>query len=312
MVNSSLYCDAVSRVPFGPASWRRSSSASIPPTTKNASAVVPYMIAIFLWSIVVNQLQKPVVAFGRRRTRSRRAGARTVSETVVIGGLPRIRSLQLEEVVGDLLGLLSRHRRLSGRGVLTERRHAHAMPPGGLAGLPALLRLHGNEPRCVVHPVDELVAGQLVVPAGERGAAGQVGEVRAVAAHLRVAERVAVRALELRADEVLGGTRGLRVGAGAGLERHRRALLLLADPPVELARFLRDHAEPHVGVRQPAVLRTLPQIRARLVGLDGREVGPARDDVALPVELRDPEAVDHVALVRQRLVTRRQVHANGP
>src|SRR6266511_5928270 len=247
IVNSSLYCAAVIRLPLGPASWSRRSSASTPPITRKVTAVVAYMIPIFLWSIVVNQLQKPVVACGRRSTPRRRAGARTTSWTVVIGGLPRSRSPQLEEVVGDLLGLLSRHRRLSGRGVLTERRHAHATPPGGLAGLPALRRLHGDEPRCVVHPVDELVAGQLVVPAGERGAAGQVGEVRAVAAHLRVAERVAVRALELRADEVLGGTRGLRVGAGADLERHRRALLLLADPPVELARFLRDHAEPHVG-----------------------------------------------------------------
>ena len=29
---------------------------------------MPYRIPIFLWSTVVNQLQKPVVATGRRRT----------------------------------------------------------------------------------------------------------------------------------------------------------------------------------------------------------------------------------------------------
>ena len=44
------------------------SSASMPPTTKKRSAVPPYMMPIFLWSTVVNQLQKPVVAFGRRRS----------------------------------------------------------------------------------------------------------------------------------------------------------------------------------------------------------------------------------------------------
>ena len=123
---------------------------------------------------------------------------------------------------------------------------------------------------------------------------------------------MAVRALELRADEVLGGTGGFRVRARADLERDRRPLLLLADPPVELARFLGDHAEPHVRVRQPAVLRTLPEIGARFVGLDRREVVPARHDVSLPVELRDPEAVDHIAFVGQRLVTRLEVEPNGP
>ena len=34
---------------------------------KNRNDETPYMIPIFLWSTVVNQLQKPVVAIGRRR-----------------------------------------------------------------------------------------------------------------------------------------------------------------------------------------------------------------------------------------------------
>src|ERR687892_679510 len=147
IVNSWLYCDAVSTVPLGPASWRRRSSASTPPTTKNTSAVVPYMMPIFLWSIVVNQLQKPVVAVGRRRTPRRRAGARTASCTVVIGALPRSRSPQLEEVVGDLRGLLSRHRRLAGGRVAAERRHAYAPPRRRLTFVPAVLGLHRDEPR---------------------------------------------------------------------------------------------------------------------------------------------------------------------
>ena len=41
---------------------------------KNANAVTPYIRPIFLWSIVVNQLQKPVSADGRRMPRARSAG----------------------------------------------------------------------------------------------------------------------------------------------------------------------------------------------------------------------------------------------
>src|SRR5215207_2500361 len=311
IVNSSLYWAAVSRLPFGPASWSRRRSASTPPITRKASAVVPYMMPIFLWSIVVNQLQKPVVACGRRRTRRRRAGACTVS-TVVIGALPRARSRQLEEVVGDLLGLLSRHRRLPSRSIAAERRHADTLAFGRLARLPARLRLHGDERGRVVDPVHEPVAGQLVVAARERGAAGQVGEVGAVAAHLRVGQRVTVRALELRADELLGGTGGLGLGAGADLEGDRRTLLLFTNPLVVLARLLRDHAKAHVRVRQTAVLGALAEVRAGLVGLDRRERPATRDDVALAGELGDPEAVDHVASVGQGVVARGQVDPHGP
>ena len=41
---------------------------------KNTNAVTPYMIPIFLWSTVVNQLQKPVSADGRRMPRAAVAG----------------------------------------------------------------------------------------------------------------------------------------------------------------------------------------------------------------------------------------------
>ena len=43
----------------------------MPPTTKKNIAVVAYMIAIFLWSTVVNQLHTPVVERGRSRIRPR-------------------------------------------------------------------------------------------------------------------------------------------------------------------------------------------------------------------------------------------------
>ena len=62
-----LYCSAFSTVLLGFASCDRISSASTPPMMKNRNDVIPYMSPIFLWSTVVNQLQKPVVAIGRRR-----------------------------------------------------------------------------------------------------------------------------------------------------------------------------------------------------------------------------------------------------
>ncbi len=62
-----LYWSAFNKVPSGCASWARINSASSPPIRKNSRAVAPYRIPIFLWSMVVNQLQKPVVAVGRRR-----------------------------------------------------------------------------------------------------------------------------------------------------------------------------------------------------------------------------------------------------
>ncbi len=74
-----LYWSAFKTVPFGCASCARIRSASRPPTMKKANAVTPYMIPIFLWSTVVNQLQKPVVAVGRRRIPPLAAGTLAVA-----------------------------------------------------------------------------------------------------------------------------------------------------------------------------------------------------------------------------------------
>ncbi len=62
-----LYWSAFSSVLPGFASCERINNASHPPTMKNTNDEMPYRIPIFLWSTVVNQLQKPVVATGRRR-----------------------------------------------------------------------------------------------------------------------------------------------------------------------------------------------------------------------------------------------------
>src|SRR5690606_42153648 len=48
----------------GPASCRRISSASTPPTRKKNSDVQKYIMPMRLWSTVVTQLQKPVSDFG--------------------------------------------------------------------------------------------------------------------------------------------------------------------------------------------------------------------------------------------------------
>ena len=61
-----LYSSAFSRVLSGWASCALISSASRPPMMKKKKATTPYMMPIFLWSTVVNQLQKPVIADGRR------------------------------------------------------------------------------------------------------------------------------------------------------------------------------------------------------------------------------------------------------
>src|SRR6478736_414802 len=67
---------------------------------------------IFLWSMVVNQLNGPVVARGRRNSRGTGFVSTVVSasSTVVMRGLPgSCASFQLQEEVGDLLGFALGH-----------------------------------------------------------------------------------------------------------------------------------------------------------------------------------------------------------
>src|SRR3954462_8694376 len=103
---------------------------------------------IFLWSMVVNQLQKPVVDLGRRSGRGRAAVFGRERVTVVIGALLTALdgaggwSLLLQQPVGDVARLLIGHRLLPGRRVLDERWHAHADPLP--RGEPAVLRRHGD------------------------------------------------------------------------------------------------------------------------------------------------------------------------
>ena len=69
------------------------------------NAVMPYRIPIFLWSTVVSQLQKPVVAVGRRnRPPGRSAGTLTVAIVVSFTSLQRVK--ERDQLV-DLLGVRS-------------------------------------------------------------------------------------------------------------------------------------------------------------------------------------------------------------
>src|SRR3954453_13204806 len=116
---------------------------------------------IFLWSMVVNQLQKPVVALGRRSGSGRAAVFGSERVTVVIGALLSALggaggwSLLLQQPVGDVARLLVGHRLLPGRCVLDERGHAHADPlPWGES---AVLRRHRDHRRRVLHPAREVL-----------------------------------------------------------------------------------------------------------------------------------------------------------
>jgi len=69
IVNISLYCADVRNVLFGTASWMRIRSASMPPKMKKNRPEAPYRKPILLWSTVVSQLMRPVLAVGRQRTK---------------------------------------------------------------------------------------------------------------------------------------------------------------------------------------------------------------------------------------------------
>ena len=101
-----LYWSAFRSVPSGCASCARISSASRPPMMKNANAVTPYISPIFLWSTVVNQLQKPVSRRGTtdapgplRRHASRSPSYRASLTSGSAGRPPARRSRSVGQVV---------------------------------------------------------------------------------------------------------------------------------------------------------------------------------------------------------------------
>src|SRR5690606_8721709 len=80
--------------------------------------------------------------------------------------------------------------------------------------------------------------------------------------------------------------------AGRGVLRRRR--LLVRQPTLESARWIDVDAEEHVGVLGAAVLGALPEVEARVLGLEPEAVRASRDQVGLPGESGDPETVTDV------------------
>ena len=131
-----------------------------------------------------------------------------------------------------------------------------------------------------------------------RGDVRQVG--RDLAGGVRAADRVAAGASGLHEDvaaAALGRARADRAPAAAWPSSQR----------FEVAVGLRDDVERHVRVLQAAELRALAAEDAGPIGLEPDRRRVARNQIALALEVRHPEAVDDVA--RRHLQHDRPVRA---
>src|SRR5437867_1487081 len=221
----------------GRASWSLISSASEPPTTKKANEVIPYKIPIFLWSTVVNQLQKPVVAVGRA---SRPRPLPPPAGTLTLAIDPP--SLEGEQVRRDGVDLLR------GQAVV---RHPRA-------------RL---DRRRVVEPLLQVLLVRRHHAAGEARPRREVREVRSAVLDNRIPVRVldALDRVTLDARTVHERVQTSRRERG-GL-RHGSIGLLAADPRGEIVRRLCDDSKLHVRVGQAAELLALTRVGPRMVRL---------------------------------------------
>src|SRR5204863_270770 len=145
-----LYWSALSNVLSGLASWLRINRASTPPIRKNANALKPYSIPIFLWSTVVNQLHQPVIAVGRRITPVRAGTLVAVAISLVLAR----RRQRLLLLVGDPslpLGLVQR---------TDPELHLAVLEPAELGAL------SGVEPRMIrgEHDVVRLAGDDVLLP----------------------------------------------------------------------------------------------------------------------------------------------------
>ena len=248
----------------------------MPPITKNIERGARRRGSpIFLWSMVVNQLQNPVVAFGRRRISGRGERARLRRSVIGERGAhfcssrkSAICSASARVISGWPFGVFS----------VNDGMPTHVRSPTGRHS--AVLGLHRDHRRARSSTQStRFFLFSSYVALAKTCAAREVREVRAVRWRRRVVEGVAVGALVLVAMSSWAGPAGT-ASAPSAFERWRlrRALLLLAEPLLEVVGGLRDHPEAHVGVRQPAVLLALPEEGPGFVGLE-RElvvVGRAR------------------------------------
>src|SRR5579859_3625159 len=127
-------------------SWRRISSASMPPSMKNTNVVTRYMIPIFLWSVVTTQSIQRLVWRGAVTARESTWGAGLAAGNVVTD----MRGLLEVSVLGQIRAQLG-HLRVGGLDVLLllgepalirarrehvhERRHERMLAPAQLGTL---------------------------------------------------------------------------------------------------------------------------------------------------------------------------------
>ncbi len=215
----------------------------------------------------------------------------------VVIGVGAVTSRSQQEV-GDLFGLGAASSRGWHRGVsvvndgiptqaLLRRRAARRSPRTASAIIDGALRIQSTR----------FARFSGYVAARERGAAGEVGEVRAVARPCDESSSVmAVRAAELRGDQPLRLTRGTSLPSGPSAYSGFTGLAAAPtatprSPPASCAmtrnRMLACE-RPQYSAHWP---RNVPGLSASIVSL----FVVARHDVPLAGELGHPEGVDHVA-----------------
>src|SRR6201987_3446295 len=107
---------------------------------------------------------------------------------------------------------------------------------------------------------------------------------------------------EVRAESPVGHCARDRVAVDAGgrLEyplslrnslTYRRRLALLLNPLVKFIPRLDIHAQQHLGVLGPAILRTLAEVNADLLRVDPHRVGMVGNQISLTRQPWNPEAV---------------------
>src|SRR5215471_4709588 len=109
-----------------------------------------------------------------------------------------------------------------------------------------------------------------------------------------------MREIRTKTSSAVGAVDCVAVQAGRALEHMSsrsfffilvRWLLLLVCPCLEVFRAIYVHAQEHLCVLCPAVLRTLPEKQARIVRIQPHLVRVIRNQVRLSCKLRHPEAV---------------------
>src|ERR1700676_1596863 len=117
---------------------------------------------------------------------------------------------------------------------------------------------------------------------GYRLPAHEMREIRTVSAICsRACNCVAVDAGRLLEDPLSWGGRLSDV----------RWLALLLNPAVEIFPRVNVHAQKHLGMLGPAVLRALPQVKARLARIHPHAVGVVRNQIRFSAQARHPETV---------------------